>query len=136
MRGQALQLPVAAVYADIDNMKPINDGMGHEAGDRAIVACARLLEANLRDSDVIARLGGDEFCALLFGSAAEEAESAVARLEDEVARWNRETQEPCELATSFGDAHRSTRNRASLSTLVAEADQRMLRRKRHRKGGQ
>jgi GAF domain-containing protein len=62
-----LELPMTAVYADLDNMKPINDEYGHEAGDRAIAEIGALLEASLRESDLIARLGGDEFCALLVG---------------------------------------------------------------------
>ena len=128
-----LQLPVAAVYADIDEMKPINDELGHDAGDRAILACARLLEANLRESDVLARLGGDEFCALLFGAAAEGAESAVERLKDELAGWNEGSEEPFELAISFGVSRSRNDKRVSLSTLVAEADQRMLHGKRGRK---
>src|ERR1700748_1152857 len=71
--ARRLELPLSAIYADLDNMKPINDPYGHEAGARALVEIAEVLNATLRASDLVARLGGDEFCALLIGAASEAA---------------------------------------------------------------
>lgn len=52
---------VAVLLLDIDRFKIINDSLGHDAGDRALVALAARLDETLRPSDTIARLGGDEF---------------------------------------------------------------------------
>jgi diguanylate cyclase (GGDEF)-like protein len=55
----------AVIYVDLDNFKPINDTLGHEAGDAVLVGAAERLMASLRPSDTAARLGGDEFAVLL-----------------------------------------------------------------------
>lgn len=56
---------VAFLGMDLDNFKPINDQLGHEAGDQALVEIARRLSATVRESDTLARIGGDEFVVLL-----------------------------------------------------------------------
>lgn len=53
------------LYLDLDGFKQINDRLGHEAGDRVLVALARTIGSQTRASDYAARLGGDEFALLL-----------------------------------------------------------------------
>lgn len=57
--------PLALLYMDLDNFKPINDQYGHEAGDYVLKQFAARLKLILRESDTLARLGGDEFAAIL-----------------------------------------------------------------------
>lgn len=54
---------------DLDNLKYINDSLGHEQGDRAIKAVAATLKKHFRESDIIGRVGGDEYLVFLKGSA-------------------------------------------------------------------
>ena len=75
----------AILFVDVDGLKFINDSLGHQAGDEALVQVARLLVSGVRKSDVVARLGGDEFAILLGYSDEKSAGDTAARLIDLIA---------------------------------------------------
>ncbi len=68
---------LAICYFDLDGFKPVNDQLGHEAGDFLLVNIAKRLRACLHANDTIARLGGDEFAVLLSGLKNKEACTAT-----------------------------------------------------------
>jgi diguanylate cyclase (GGDEF)-like protein/PAS domain S-box-containing protein len=60
---------LAVLYIDFDRLKPVNDALGHAAGDRLLQEAAARMSRAVRKNDTLARLGGDEFAAILEGVA-------------------------------------------------------------------
>ena len=69
----------SALFIDLDDFKNVNDTLGHEAGDRLLVAVAERLTSALRDADTIGRMGGDEFVVLIDGATLGVAPELVAQ---------------------------------------------------------
>lgn len=78
-RAQALGVGLALIAMDLDHFKPVNDTLGHAAGDEVLRGVGEALRTNLRKSDLPCRVGGDEFIFLL-SDVTEEA--ARSRAED------------------------------------------------------
>ncbi len=70
----------ALMVCDLDNLKLVNDTLGHKAGDKLITGVARLLGECVRETDVLARMGGDEFAVLLPHATLEQALVIAERL--------------------------------------------------------
>jgi diguanylate cyclase (GGDEF)-like protein/PAS domain S-box-containing protein len=87
----------AVLMLDLDEFKPVNDTLGHSAGDDLIVRVGRALAERLRGTDTVARLGGDEFAILLPKGAREDAEHVAAALLEAI-RTERSVRGPKGLA--------------------------------------
>lgn len=59
------QGPVALLFIDLDNFKPVNDALGHQAGDQVLQLLAVVLQRQLTTQDILSRFGGDEFVVIL-----------------------------------------------------------------------
>lgn len=81
------QSMMAVCYLDLDGFKPINDAMGHQAGDEVLIEVAKRIGITIRGGDTVSRLGGDEFVVLLLGiSKGEECVVILERLLEVIAK--------------------------------------------------
>ncbi|HVP21494.1 MAG TPA: histidine kinase N-terminal 7TM domain-containing protein, partial [Anaerolineaceae bacterium] len=99
-----LRQNVMLIYADLDGLKWINDNLGHNEGDRALVDTANILRNSFRASDIIARLGGDEFVGLGIEPQGNLGELILARLQEHLNAFNLQEDRPYKLSVSFGKA--------------------------------
>ena len=76
----------ALLMLDLDGFKAVNDTLGHRAGDEMLSGIARMLEEQLRQTDIVGRLGGDEFAIVLTEISREHARTVAGSLEEAFAR--------------------------------------------------
>lgn len=98
----------AVIYLDLNGFKALNDEVGHDGGDRALIVTAERLRRSMRHVDTIARLGGDEFVALILDPSPEDAVRAVCN------RIIMQTELPLRIGTQDRFA------RASIGVAVAQ----------------
>jgi diguanylate cyclase (GGDEF)-like protein/PAS domain S-box-containing protein len=119
--------PFAVAFVDLDDLKGINDTLGHLEGDRALRDTAGLLRDCFRESDIIARLGGDEFA--IFVGEADEAHIA-GRIREALASFNSEAKREYWLSFSTGIVISQNSREADIETLLKRADELMYEQKR------
>ena len=122
----------ALLYLDLDRFKPVNDRLGHAAGDWVLGRVGRLIAGKVRASDVVGRFGGDEFVVLLWNVDAEKAEDKARAIEVMI---DQETFEQAGKRFALGLSAGVTMlsNEDTVEAAVARADQAMYARKRERK---
>jgi len=112
-------------YADLDNLKSINDSFGHEAGDAALVEAVDILREAFRDSDIIARLGGDEFVVLAIDVGESKVASLTRRLRERVQARNARAGIAYPVSFSLGISRYDPDDPCTIHELLALADKRM-----------
>jgi diguanylate cyclase (GGDEF)-like protein len=115
--------PVSVAIIDIDDLKVVNDEIGHAAGDELLRCCAGLLAGSVRATDVVARIGGDEFGVLLRYTDAEQAQTWCERLEAHLGS-------ACSMDLRLSYGVSSVPPRESVADAVHDADRRMYEMKR------
>jgi diguanylate cyclase (GGDEF)-like protein len=111
-------------FIDIDNLKLVNDSLGHRNGDEMISAMAGVLRATFRRSDVLARIGGDEFCVLAL-EPDNSADILKRRLNDRIDEYNRNANARHPLVCSVGIVEAEVDASVRLDDLLARADAEM-----------
>src|SRR3954452_4434564 len=113
----------AVLFIDLDNFKEVNDGLGHDAGDRLLREVAARIASVTRDADAVARLGGDEFAVLLASVRNEEEAIVVAdRITQVLAAPIALRDDEALVGASIGIAIAEREGEQDLGALIRNAD--------------
>ncbi len=123
------------LFADLDNLKAINDSGGHQKGDEALAAAADIFRKTFRESDIIARMSGDEFAILLIDAPEKNISVINDRLQRNIDSYNSRGNGPFNLSISIGMAIYDQRHPCTLDDLLKEADRQMYEQKEQKKNG-
>ncbi len=114
---------MSLMYMDLNNMKTINDKLGHSAGDQALIDTANIFRKTFRESDIIARMGGDEFAVLLAEMTSLDDEHIIIRhLLDNQKIQNEQTDQSYIISLSIGVSIFNPEYPTTLDTLLRQAD--------------
>jgi diguanylate cyclase (GGDEF)-like protein len=131
LRAAARSKRAACVFfIDLNDMKVVNDTLGHDAGDRALLATAQVLLGTFRDADIVARVGGDEFAVFAAECCREDVAPLRQRLRERTAEFNARKLEPFHLSMSVGAELFEPGTTPDLDALIEAADQDMYKEKR------
>lgn len=79
-RSRSAGAPLALLMIDVDYFKPLNDTLGHAAGDQMLKSLGQIIRSTIRETDAAFRCGGDEFVVVLEGCPREPAQSLADRI--------------------------------------------------------
>jgi diguanylate cyclase (GGDEF)-like protein len=132
-RARRQKTMVAVVFLDIDNLKTVNDTLGHGAGDRLLREVSTRIASCTREGDIVARLGGDEFVMVLpIQSDQETVSPLIQRVRDSMSRTLRLGNRKLNVSCSIGVAV-YPQDGGDNATLLRNADAHMYRAKESRR---
>lgn len=113
------------IYTDMDNLKWINDTLGHKEGDRALKEMAEIMSNTFRASDLVARMGGDEFAVLGLEEAEADFSKIRMRLQEKTSLSGKDSARPFRLSFSMGFVQYDPEKPEGIDDLLARADKLM-----------
>ena len=140
LAGQQLKLSdrnkngLQLFFADLDSLKWINDTLGHEEGDKALIEAATVFRETFRTSDIIARLGGDEFAVIAVDITEANSKIFTSRMQTLIDTRNNQENRKYRLSISIGCSYYDPENPCSIDELMARADKLMYEQKQNKQG--
>ncbi|WP_111640987.1 GGDEF domain-containing protein [Marinimicrobium alkaliphilum] len=117
--------PLSLILLDVDHFKQVNDRFGHGVGDQILTGLTRLVQANIRDSDIFARWGGEEFLLVCRNTSLYDAANLAEKLRQLIA--SHDFGEPGRVTASFGVA--TLRSQESLDQIFSRTDEALYKAK-------
>ena len=115
-------------------MKWINDTLGHQTGDNALIETAVILKNTFRLADLIGRVGGDEFIVLMTDhDETKNEQTVIKRLETEIEKANAMKNRSYKIMLRIGTVSYKYNHRCSIDEMMIKADQLMYESKREKK---
>ncbi len=124
---------MAVLFMDFDDLKLINDVLGHDQGNLALKETAEILKDTFRESDIVARIGGDEFAILAVEVPRDSTETLTRRLREKIEIHNAQNNSTRKLSISVGVTRYDPAFPCSIDELLSEADKLMYEEKRRKK---
>ena len=126
---------VLVLYADMDNLKMINDRYGHDEGDFALREIGMILKEAFRNTDIISRFGGDEFVAFALLGIPNYEKIMKHRIEEITERHNQAVQKPYRIEMSIGICEVTCSRDLKLEKVLEQADKKLYIEKKAKKEG-
>lgn len=124
---------IIVCYADMDNLKLVNDGYGHSEGDFAIKNLALCLKNVFGEKGIVGRMGGDEYGAFILREDCEGIDSIICKKQDYISELNRTANKPYPIDMSMGFCECSCENLYDFTEAVDKADGKLYDDKMERK---
>jgi len=125
---------VGIIICDLDNLKHINDKLGHFEGDQLIKATGEIIKHSFKNKFVAARYGGDEFVIVLEDLRLEQMEAEVFKFKNRICQYNESTHLKLPIHISIGFSY-SDNSRGNIREVFKRADKNMFNEKTKTKGG-
>lgn len=120
-------------YADMDNLKYVNDKFGHDDGDFALREIAAILKDTFREKDIIGRMGGDEFIVFAMIQVSDYEKQIKDRLENITRRHNAEANKPYPIEMSSGICEFQCGAEIDIHEIIDRADEKLYKEKVEKK---
>lgn len=123
--------PLAFFIIDVNDLKIVNDTIGHTAGDELIINAAKILQNSFRSEDCLARIGGDEFAVIIQKADENLVKELYRRILDTQERINQSLEIKVSMAVGFAIA----KSEKDVNDAIKKADENMYLHKRQIKNG-
>lgn len=114
--------PLTICFVDINNLKQVNDKLGHKAGDRLIEVVCDTIRSSLRNKDFVCRLGGDEFLITYCDCGLGQAKAAWNRIYSQLMRRNEDPEIGFAVSVSYGFSEYNAIESLSVVDFIEQAD--------------
>ena len=123
-------------FLDLDGMKEINDSLGHDFGDKALIDTSKIMHKSFRNTDILSRVGGDEFVVVAVKAQFEFIPIIIQRVKDFIEEQN-SSEEKFKISISIGVSKVELDAESPLDEAIRDADKKMydskMKNKKNRK---